>query len=80
MKAGVRSARKTVRRTNSELLKNGLSPSERLRKKKLYERYSHLGKRNFLTYGYRAAEKMNSSAIKKQLKPMWTRLQKEMTK
>lgn len=80
MKAGVRSARKTVRRTNSELLKNGLPPSEQLRKKKLYERYSHLGKRNFLTYGYRAAKKMNSSAIKKQLKPMWSRLQKEMTK
>jgi len=80
MKAGVRSARKTVRRTNSELLKNGSPPSELLRKKKLYERYSHLGKRNFLTYGYRAAKKMNSNAIKKQLKPMWSRLQKEMTK
>ncbi|MCZ4241090.1 antiviral reverse transcriptase Drt2 [Alteromonas macleodii] len=80
MKAGVRSARKTVRRTNSELLKNGSPPSEQLRKKKLYERYSHLGRRNFLTYGYRAAKKMNSSAIKKQLKPMWSRLQKEMTK
>ncbi|WP_417438450.1 antiviral reverse transcriptase Drt2 [Idiomarina sp.] len=80
MRAGVRSARKTVRRTNSELLKNGSPPSEQLRKKKLYERYSHLGKRNFLTYGYRAAKKMNSSAIKKQLKPMWSRLQKEMTK
>ena len=80
MKAGVRSAQKTVKRTNSELLINGFPPSELLRKKKLYERYSHLGKRNFLTYGYRAAKKMNSSAIKKQLKPMWSRLQKEMIK
>ncbi len=80
MKAGVRSARKTVRRKNSEMLENGSPPSELLRKKKLYERYSHLGKRNFLTYGYRAAKKMNSNAIKKQLKPMWSRLQKEMTK
>lgn len=80
MKAGVRSARKTVRRTNSELVLIGAPPSEQLRKKKLYERYSHLGRRNFLTYGYRAAKVMQSSAIKKQLKPMWSRLQKEMTK
>ena len=80
MKAGVRAARKTVKRTNFELIKNGAPPTEQLRKKKLYERYSHLGKRNFLSYGYRAARDMQSNAIKKQLKPLWSRLQKEMAK
>ncbi|MFA3793169.1 antiviral reverse transcriptase Drt2 [Aliiglaciecola sp. SL4] len=78
MKAGVRLARKTVKRTNSELVKSGNPPTEQLRKKKLYERYSHLGRRNFLKYGYRAAKVMQSNSIKKQLKPMWSRLQKEI--
>ena len=47
--------------------------------KQIYERYSHLGARNFLTYAYKAAKAhyseggilkqgMNSPAIRKQLK------------
>lgn len=80
MKAGVRSANKTVSRKNHEFLINGQPPTEKLKKKKLYERYSHLGGRNFLKYGYRAAKIMKSSAIKKQLKPIWNRLQKEIEK
>ncbi|MGB5989289.1 MAG: antiviral reverse transcriptase Drt2 [Marinifilaceae bacterium] len=35
-------------------------------KKKLYERYSDVGKRNFITYAERASEYMQSSTIKKQ--------------
>ncbi len=50
----------------------------RLRKKKLYERYSHLGNRNFIRYGLRAADKMQSKAIKRQLKPLWGKLNKKL--
>jgi RNA-directed DNA polymerase len=80
MKAGVRLAKKTVSRKNHELVIKGDRPTEKLRKKKLYERYSHLGGRNFLKYGYRAAKIMKSNSIKKQLKPMWSRLHKEIEK
>lgn len=52
----------------------------RLRKKKLYERYSHLGNRNFVRYGLRAANKMHSKAIKRQLKPLWGKLNRKLTK
>ena len=49
-------------------------------KKQIFERYSHLGKRNFLTYAFKAAEEyyhdgdgvakpgLNSPAIRKQLR------------
>jgi hypothetical protein len=47
-------------------------------KKSLYNRYSHLGRRNFLTYGYNAARKMKSDAIRKQLRGLWGRLQDEI--
>lgn len=50
----------------------------RLRKKKLYERYSHLGNRNFVRYGLRAAKKMQSKAIRRQLKPLWGKLNKKL--
>jgi hypothetical protein len=79
MKRGVRFAKATMRKRNK--LKGSRDEGERaLFKKRLYGRYSHLGQRNFLRYGYRAAEKMDSLAIKKQLKPLWARLQKEIEK
>jgi len=80
MKTGVRLAKKTVDRKNLENINNGDAPTEQLRKKKLYQRYSHLGRRNFLTYAYRAARIMKSNSIKKQLRPMWLKLQKEIDK
>jgi len=80
MRAGVRLAKKTVKRLNYENIIAGNPEVVQLRKKKLYERYSHLGKRNFMRYGYRAAKEMNSKAIKKQLKPFWNRMQNEMNK
>ena len=49
-----------------------------LRRKKLYERYSHLGHRNFITYGLRASAVMNSKAIRKQIKPLWDRLNQKL--
>lgn len=64
----------------SRTLESQLDEGEdvRLRKKKLYERYSHLGNRNFVRYGLRAADKMQSKAIKRQLKPLWGKLNKKI--
>jgi len=59
-------------------------------KKQMFERYSHLGKRNFLTYAYNASEDeytnsnnevkkgMNSPAIKKQLSKHFKILQQTL--
>ncbi|RUO48429.1 antiviral reverse transcriptase Drt2 [Pseudidiomarina donghaiensis] len=64
----------------SRTLESQLDEGEdvRLRKKKLYERYSHLGNRNFVRYGLRAANKMQSKAIRRQLKPLWGKLNKKI--
>jgi len=79
MKAGVRLAKLTKIKHNRKRIEKGASPKE-LYKRKIYERYSHLGKRNFIRYGLRSAATMNSDAMKKQLKPLWTRLQEEIAK
>lgn len=77
MKRGVKLAKATCKKTNK--IRNRKNIEEKnLYKRKLYERYSHLGKRNFVTYGHRAANEMKSDAIRRQLKPLWNRLQKEM--
>ncbi|MBW3799364.1 hypothetical protein GPK29_24240 [Aeromonas hydrophila] len=79
MKAGVRLAKKAHSKANTIEEEKGVSQTP-LFKKKIYERYSHLSKRNFITYGHMAAKKMNSKAIKKQLKPLWGRLVREIDK
>ena len=79
MKRGVSLAKQTMRRKNK--LRNRLGASERaLYLKKLLTRYSHLGKRNFLRYGHSAAKLMDSAAIRKQLRPLWSRLNDEIKK
>lgn len=77
MKRGVSLAKKTQRKANRARARQGL-PAKKLYRRKIYSRYSYLGKRNFVTYGHRAAEKMGSMAIKKQLKPLWKRLLNEL--
>lgn len=79
MKGGVKLAQRTCEKRNIIRQEKGLAERD-LYKRKIYERYSHLGKQNFLTYGYRAADEMGSKSIKKQLKPLWDRLQKEIKK
>jgi hypothetical protein len=44
------------------------SIGDKVFRKKLYNRYTEKGERNFITYAKRAAEKMNSDTIKKQYK------------
>lgn len=48
--------------------------------KKIHDRYSHLGRRNFISYGYRAARIMDSKSIRKQLKPYWNKLREKISK
>ena len=79
MKSGVRLAKLTRIKYNRIRIKKG-QPRQEVYKRKLYERYSHFGQRNFIRYGLRCAETMGSNAIKKQLKPFWNRLQDEIKK
>ena len=79
MKRAVRRAKMTKLKRNRIKIASG-QQRKPLYKRKLFEKYSHLGKRNFIRYGLRAAEKMESAAIKRQLKPLWQRLQDEIDK
>lgn len=69
MRRGVSLARQTTKKHN----KYRHTPEE-IWRKQLYERYSHLGKRNFIRYGLRAAQIMESRAMYRQLRPLWRRL------
>jgi len=44
-------------------------------KRKLYRNYTHLGKRNFITYAKRSQEIMDSESIRKQVKQHWEMIQ-----
>lgn len=77
MRRGVRVAKATMNKRNLARETRG-EASTLLFRKSLYNRYSHLGRRNFLTYGYSAARKMKSEAIRKQLRGLWGRLQDEI--
>jgi RNA-directed DNA polymerase len=79
MKRGVRLAKLTMKKRNDLRADRGHA-TKPLFKKKIYQRYSLLGRRNFVSYGFRAAEIMNANAIRKQLKPLWRKLQLEMAK
>lgn len=79
MKSGVRLAKLTKIKYNRIRIEKG-QPRQELYKRKIYERYSHLGRRNFVTYGFRCADTMTSDAIRKQLKPLWRRLKEEIEK
>lgn len=77
MRRGVRLAKATKKKRDRLKARIGVEPNP-LYKQKLYDKYSHLGNRNFIRYGLRAADKMNSKSIRRQLKPLWNRLQKEI--
>ena len=77
MKRAVRLAKKTQLKRNKLKLRQGAS-AKPLYKRRLYAKFSHFGKRNFITYGIRAAKILNSRAIRSQLKPLWRRLEEEI--
>lgn len=77
MKRGVRLAKATMRSRNDLRIARGETPTM-LRKRKLYKRYSYLGRRNFVSYALRAAGILDAKEIKRQVKPLWKRLRKQM--
>lgn len=79
MKRGVSLAKQTMRSKNKSKATKGAA-ERGLYLRKVLARYSHLGKRNFVRYGYKAAAAMKSNAIRRQLRPLWSRLQKAIAK
>lgn len=80
MKRGVYLAKATKRKRDKIKNQNGLALRP-LFKTKLYEKYSHLGmRRNFIRYGLRASEKMQSKHMRRQLSKLWDSLQDEIKK
>ena len=72
-----RKMKKRVRRVAYQTKYSKINRSK-IYKKKIYEDYSHLGKRNFLTYTYRAAKIMNQQSIKRQVRKHWKILHEEL--
>ncbi|MFM2086672.1 MAG: hypothetical protein RLZZ237_1541 [Pseudomonadota bacterium] len=79
MKRGVRTAKATMLKRNISRQNRGMAEKDLFRKS-LYKRYTYLGRRNFISYGFNAARKMNSPAIRKQLRGLWGRLHDEINK
>lgn len=73
MKRGVSLARQTARKYNRIKITKDIK-IRNIYRKKLYSRYSYLGKRNFISYAMKAAKIMNDNTIKKQVKPLWKKL------
>ena len=79
MRRGVRHAKQARDKFNVLRAGKGLAP-RKLYRRKLYEKYSHLGRRNFVTYALRAARIMGSKTMRKQIRSLWIRLQQEIEK
>ena len=77
MRRGVRLAKATARSRNEKRKERGEAVVP-LRLRKLYKRYSYLGRRNFISYAIRAARTMDASGIRRQIKPLWKRLVAEI--
>lgn len=69
---GVRAARRRARSASSE------GGDGKLYKRKIYRRFTHLGRRNFLSYARRAWSKPGAGGVRKQLRRHWERIQKEI--
>lgn len=72
---GVRLAKATMRKRNRARLARGEEPRP-LFIDNLIRRYTYFGRRNFISYGYRAAKIMNSQSLRRQLRPLWPKFQK----
>jgi hypothetical protein len=92
MRAGVNLAKLTQRKHNRKEAQSGL-PLSGLKRRKLNIQYSYLINRrtrlpnrdkkaqgNFLTYAYRASEKLHAPEIKRQVRNHWAKLQEEIRK
>lgn len=68
-KKAIRLAKATMKKYNMERGNLGISPRV-LYRKKLYKKYFHTGRTNFIRYGFRASEIMQSKEIRGQMKKM----------
>lgn len=78
LKKSISLSKKTMNKYNKIRKRKGKEELP-LFKRKLYEKYSHLGKSNFIKYGLRAKDIMNSPEIKKQIKKLSNKLEKEIS-
>lgn len=75
---GVALAKKSARKANLKRSRRHEAPRP-LYLHKLYERYSHLGRRsNFVRYGLRASAIMESESIRRQMARQWWRLRRRL--
>ncbi|PBP46246.1 hypothetical protein CCL13_12320 [Pseudomonas syringae] len=77
MKIRVGLAKKAKDRVNALRRVRGEADKE-LFLKAIYKGYTHLGRRNFITYGHRAANIMNSKTIRQQLRAHWRKVRREI--
>lgn len=70
--------KKAMDRCNALRAKRGELPKE-LFLRSLYKGYSCVGRRNFISYGFKAAKIMNSKSIRKQLRPHWNKMNQLIT-
>lgn len=77
MKVRVKLAKKTKDRINGLRRRRG-EVDKGLFLRAIYKGYTHLGRRNFVTYGYRAAKIMGSKTIRQQLRAHWRKVQQEI--
>nr|WP_241001852.1 antiviral reverse transcriptase Drt2 [Pseudomonas viridiflava] len=77
MKSRVGLAKKTGDRINGLRRERG-EADKGLFLRAIYKGYTHLGRRNFITYGYRAAKIMDSKTIRQQLRAHWRKVQQEI--
>jgi hypothetical protein len=77
MRQGIKLGIRAKLKFNKIRLAEGRSEKD-LHRKKLYKRYSYLGRRNFVSYGNRAAGKMSSETVRKQIKHLWKKLREEI--
>ena len=77
MRRGVRMLLKGAERRNKRRELAGRAPTP-LHLKTVYRRYSYLGRRNFLSYGFRSAAALDEETIKGQLRPLWRKLRRKL--
>jgi RNA-directed DNA polymerase len=77
MRKAVKLAKASMRKRNKILIARGV-PIQPLYRKSLYKRFSYLGKGKFIDYGFHSANIMKSESIRKQIKPLWKRLLREI--
>lgn len=78
-KRGVTASKKNALKKLNNMHKKGIKIEEKHKKlyrKTLYTRYTHKGKRNFISYAYRAFENFDDKTIKKQVRNHFARLNK----